>query len=370
MLIHRNDERRIDDPRTQRVQEIENKYSGGDPRVFERPDRARARFTPLNGRIGPLEDLLVCDRTTGARETHERLGDVQPSPAVVSIVPTPDEGGRGENAPHELPYETEHERPRAVDNVGTLNSDEMHSVLFPELDCVVGVLDLLESGQRALVRRDPNVLLFLASSSAAAVAAVQRRSGRARGVPSRFGDAPPDDRPGQDLVKRLENDQPVLDVLKQVEHPRLDAERVEPEREHARFTLALGVEILDCAIVFGFLLVEGGQARPCVEQVGDECEVEARVAGDEGGWGEVFAATDGGGILEDLFGTLAEVARLEGGAGAFVGFELVEKDGVVFAVGYVAAKVVYSGAKSGRVGGLDRKGEGTFSSNLRPSSGS
>ena len=64
--------------------------------------------------------------------------------------------------PHELPYETEHERPRAVDDVGALNPNEVHPVLFAELDGVVGVLDLLEAGQRALVRCDPNVLLFLA----------------------------------------------------------------------------------------------------------------------------------------------------------------------------------------------------------------
>ena len=145
----------------------------------------------------------------------------------------------------------------------------------------------------------------------------------------------------------MEDDQTVLEVLEQVEHARLDAERVEPEREHARFALTLGVEILDRAIVFGFLLVERGEAGPGVEQVGDEREVEARVSSDEGGRGEVFATANVGGVLEDLFGALAEVFRLKRGTRAVVGFELVEEDGVVLAVGHVAAKVVYSVTTSG-----------------------
>ena len=41
-----------------------------------------------------------------------------------------------------------------------------------------------------------------------------------------------------------------------------------------------------------------------VEEVGYEGEVEFGVAGDEGGWGEEFAAVELVGVDEDLFGAL------------------------------------------------------------------
>jgi hypothetical protein len=130
----------------------------------------------------------------------------------------------------------------------------------------------------------------------------------------------------------LEDDQAVLDVLKEVEHPRFDAERVEPEGKDMSFAFAFCIEIFDGTIVFGFLFIEQGEAGPSVEEVGDKGEVEATIAGDEGGGGEVFATPDGGGVLEDLFGACAEVSSLERGAGAFVGLELIEEDGVVFTI--------------------------------------
>lgn len=55
-----------------------------------------------------------------------------------------------------------------------------------------------------------------------------------------------------------------------------------------------------------------------VEEVGDEGEVKFRVAGDERGGGEEFAAGELVGVLEDLFGALEQVVGLEGGAGAEV----------------------------------------------------
>ena len=63
---------------------------------------------------------------------------------------------------------------------------------------------------------------------------------------------------------------------------------------------------------------------------------------------EVHPTTDGGGVLKDLFSALTEISSLKRSTGAFVGFELVEKDGVVFAVAHVAVKVVYSKADDGQ----------------------
>ena len=59
-----------------------------------------------------------------------------------------------------------------------------------------------------------------------------------------------------------------------------------------------------------------------VEEVGDEGEVEFRVAGYEGGRGQEFAAGEAVGVCEDLFGALVEVAGLEGGAVAEGGGKL------------------------------------------------
>lgn len=185
------------------------------------------------------------------------------------------ESERQIDEPHELPDETEHECLAPIDDIGSLNPHQMHPVLFPKLHRVIRVLDLLEPGQRTLIRRDPNVLLFLA---------VQRRP-RCLHIPLGFRDASPDDRAGEDLVKCLENDQSVFEVLEKVKHAWFDAERVQPEGKDARFTFALGVEIFDRPIVFGFLFVEGCETGPCVEEVGDEREVEAGVSGDEGGGG-------------------------------------------------------------------------------------
>lgn len=53
-----------------------------------------------------------------------------------------------------------------------------------------------------------------------------------------------------------------------------------------------------------------------VEEVSYEGEVELRVAGDEGGGGEEFAAAKGVCVLEYLLGTLEEISLLEGSAGA------------------------------------------------------
>lgn len=79
ILLHLDDERRIDDPRSKRVEEIEDKYAGRNRGVFKRPNRFRTWFPPfLDRRVGPFEHLLVGDGTAGTGETHERLGDVHP----------------------------------------------------------------------------------------------------------------------------------------------------------------------------------------------------------------------------------------------------------------------------------------------------
>ena len=78
------------------------------------------------------------------------------------------------------------------------------------------------------------------------------------------------------------DDQAAFEVLEQVEHAWFHAERVKQECQDAGLAFALGVEIFECAIVFGFLFVERGETGPGVEEVGDEGEVETGGSGDEG----------------------------------------------------------------------------------------
>jgi len=240
------------------------------------------------------------------------------------------------DAPHQLPHVTQDQSFVLVDDVGTLNAHERHAILLPELDTVVGVFDLLEPGQRALVRRDADLDLFLF----AVLVDVESRLGRGRGTALGLGDATPDHDARVDPVERLEEDETVAQVLEQVEDGGIDAERVEPEREHARLALALGVEVLDRTVILRLLLVERLEAGMCVEEVRYERKVQPRVSGHEGRRREVFAAADLRRILQDLLRALAEVARLERGARAVVGLELVQQDRVVLAIGDIFAEVV------------------------------
>jgi hypothetical protein len=69
-----------------------------------------------------------------------------------------------------------------------------------------------------------------------------------------------------------------------------------------------------------------------VEEICDEGEIELWVTGDEGRGCEEFAAFEKVGVVEDLFGSLKEIAGLEWGSTADVWCELVQEYGVVLAV--------------------------------------
>lgn len=192
-----------------------------------------------------------------------------------------------------------------VGDIRSLDPDEGEAHLFAELDGVVCVLDGLE--------------------------AHKFRAGRGA-----FVDVAPIDRAGDNFVVGLEEDGAVGEIVEEGVDCRLDVEGVEPEGEDACFALAFCVEVFD----LGFFFVgDGVEAGMSVEEVGDEGEVEFRVAGDEGLGGEEFAAGELVGVLEDLFGALEEVAVLERGAGAEVRGELVEEDGVIVAFFNVGGEI-------------------------------
>jgi hypothetical protein len=82
-----------------------------------------------------------------------------------------------------------------------------------------------------------------------------------------------------------------------------------------------------------------------VEEIGDEGKVQFRVAGDEGGGSQEFAAFEFVGVVEDLFGALEQVPGLEWCARAEFWLELVEEDGIIFAIFDIIGEVLYSCAK-------------------------
>lgn len=79
---------------------------------------------------------------------------------------------------HELPDQTQYQSLCAVHNVGSLDTDQVHTVCLTEVNGVIGVFDCLESGEFL-------VLLWL-------------------------GDPSPDDRSWDDLVESLQKDVTVL----------------------------------------------------------------------------------------------------------------------------------------------------------------
>lgn len=238
------------------VEDVDEEDAIRERRVLE--GAHRARFAALLGRVvSPPHNLLVGNAAPTLGDGGQRVVD-------------------GDT--HKLPHETEHKRARAVANVRALDTDEVHAVSLGEVDGVVVVLDSLEARQLLAV-------LGLV-------------------------DAALDDATGDDLLKALQQDGAVLEVLEEVVHSGLDVERVEPKGEDARLTLALGVKVLDLGRRLG--LLEGREAGPEVEEVGDEREVELRVTRNERVGRQEAAAAELVGVLQNLFGALVRVGSVQG----------------------------------------------------------
>lgn len=140
-----------------------------------------------------------------------------------------------------------------------------------------------------------------------------------------------------------------LEVLEQRKDARIDVQRVQPEREDPRFPLTLRIKVLHMlADDRGFL--QRLQARMRIEQICDKRKVEARVSGDERRRRKVLSAPDAFSVIEDLFSSTSEVRSLEGRSGALVRLELIEEDGVVFAILDILTEVCHSMENSRSVG--------------------
>jgi hypothetical protein len=152
------DEGIVYDTRLDAVQQIQEEHRIGQAWVLE-TSHGRRLAALLDGVIGPSDHFLVSDPFTVLGDRRERLID---------------------RDSHELPDETENQGFCTVDDIGSLDADQVHTVCLTEIDGVIGIFDSFESGQ---------LLAFLW-----------------------LGHSPPNDRSWNNLVESLQQDMTILYV--------------------------------------------------------------------------------------------------------------------------------------------------------------
>lgn len=123
-------------------------------------------------------------------------------------------------------------------------------------------------------------------------------------------DLAPVDAARVDLVHDAQEDEAISEVLEEVVDERIDAQRVDPQREGARLAGALRGEepLLElAALLFGQRL----ETRVRVEEVGHESEVQLRVAGHDITRLQELSAVELGRVLQNHLGALVQVWLLE-----------------------------------------------------------
>ena len=129
-----------------------------------------------------------------------------------------------------------------------------------------------------------------------------------------------------------------LEILKQIIHARLHIQRIQPERKHACFSFALCIEIF-----YGrrLRLFQWRESWPGIEQIRDKGQIQFWISRHQRTRCKETSTSYSVGALQDLFGALVQILRLQGCARAFVRFELVQEDSVIFAIRDVARKVLH-----------------------------
>jgi hypothetical protein len=97
----------------------------------------------------------------------------------------------------------------------------------------------------------------------------------------------PIDTAGNDLVKCLQENTTILEILKETLHRGVDVQTIQPKSEYTGFTFALCIKVFDFRF-FGF--IEWVQTWMCVEQICDESKIQFGISGYEGGGSEIFSA--------------------------------------------------------------------------------
>lgn len=135
----------------------------------------------------------------------------------------------------------------------------------------------------------------------------------------------------------MEKDCAVAEIVEERNNGRLDVQTVEPKGEDTSLSLALGVKVVNVSLLF---LGNGVETWVSVEEVGNKGKVELGVSGNKRCGGEELATFEFVGIVEDLLGSLKEILGLKRTTRADVRLELVEEDGVVFAIFDVGREVL------------------------------
>lgn len=144
----------VDVSRLDGVQEVEEELAVLESGILKAP-HAAALASLLYLVVRPSHDVTIRDLLPAFAQTRHRREDVPP---------------------HHLPDETEGEGTRSVDEVGSLDSNELEVESAAEIDSVVRILDGLEAGEGK----------------------------------GSFGDSAPGDGAGRELVEGLEENESVL----------------------------------------------------------------------------------------------------------------------------------------------------------------
>lgn len=131
----------------------------------------------------------------------------------------------------------------------------------------------------------------------------------------------PIDTTRDNFIVSLEEYAAVTKVIEERIDGRLNIKGIKPKRKDASFAFTFCIKIFHFKFLFFRDRIE---AWVSIEQIGDEGKVEFRVSSYERRWGEKFATIKSVGILKNLFGSLEEVAGLEGAAAANVRSQLVQ----------------------------------------------
>jgi len=150
-------------------------------------------------------------------------------------------------------------------------------------------------------------------------------------------DSLPINDPGGDLVEELEENNTISKIIIKIVDERFNTETVHP----------VSVGLFFASFFNEDLDFDGSEGGPCVEEVGDEGEIEFLVPLVDVLGRDEFSAVEFFGSLKNHLGSLQQVCFLETVAVAVLGGDLSEKDGIVFGVLDISREVGDASRPSG-----------------------
>jgi len=198
--------------------------------------------------------------------------------------------------PHQLPYNGQSQGLVAIEDILALNTDKRELKASSNFDSIVVVLQFLPGGLRVLV------------------------------------DLAPVDATGFNLIKELEEDVTIPQINVKVVNEGINTERIHPVPESLLFSGLFD----DFWYIFN-----GLKCGPCVEQVGDESQIQLLVASYDISGLQELAAVDLGSVIENHLGPLQIAGSMQSISVAVLRGDLSKKDCIGSAVLDIGGKVVY-----------------------------